>query len=312
MATSYSNPGGSGDRTSIIKVYAITVGGGSYSDLVNGVTNDNSFWFSSASGSIVEFWFSSQKIIDEAKFYQQIVSTHGDWKWQGSNDRITWTDIGGTFTLGTATLQTLTTLSGNTTAYVFYRIFQTSGSASPFTYVHEFEFKIDEGGTTSYANTLGSGDRTGLISITSSGISLGGGAITDILDGSLASEMWWGVAAAAGNWIVFDFGSAYIVQQARFIFNSTSNSGDWKFQGSADNSVWTDLSGTITLGLQVITCLGGFESNTNAYRYYRLLGVSGNRANTHYELEFEFMVASSVYTPPASSNERTSLSVSLG
>jgi len=72
MATSYSNPGGSGDRTSIIKVYAITVGGGSYSDLVNGVTNDNSFWFSSASGSIVNFGFLHRKLLMKLNFISKL------------------------------------------------------------------------------------------------------------------------------------------------------------------------------------------------------------------------------------------------
>lgn len=57
-----------------------------------------------------------------------------------------WTDIGSTFTLGGATTQTITTLSGNTTGYRAYQLTGVSGTANSGPYIHEFEFKIDDAG----------------------------------------------------------------------------------------------------------------------------------------------------------------------
>jgi hypothetical protein len=313
MATSYANAGGSGNRTSIIKISAF--GGTSVfpNSLIDGLTNDNVYWFPTSTGCWIQFWFASKKIIDEAKFYQGGTQTHGTWQWQGSDDATSWTNIGSTFTLGGVTTQTITTLSGNTTAYLYYRVNQTGGTTNGGPYVHEFEFKIDEGGTTSYLHSLGSGNRVGLITITSTGITWTTDA-NHIINGSFTGESFWNSAAVAGHSLAFNFGAAYIIQEARFYFDSSSNQGDWKFQGSNDGTTYTDLSGTITLGLGtvisggILTTIGGFISNVTAYQHYRLLGISGNRTNGPYEKEIEFMVGDAP-APPASAVESIQFSV---
>lgn len=289
MATSYANPGGSGDRRARVVVTAVGHAMNPAA-LVNGNTADFEFYFSSGTGCSVQFWFPAKQIIDEAKFYQQNTASHGTWKWQGSHDATTWSDIGGTFTLGGTTLQTLTTLAGNTTAYRFYRLLQVSGTASSSPYVQELEFKIEDAGDTiSYLTPLGSGNRTSAIGITSSGISWSGAGTAALVNGSLLNESYWNPSAVAGHWIAFDLGAAYVMQEARLWFNTPTTQGDWKFQGSPDATTWTDLSGTITLGA-VTTRITGFLSNTTAYRHYRLLGVSGSRTDGPYEQEIEFMV----------------------
>ena len=78
---------------------------------------------------------SGRPIITGAKWYQDATATQGVWKWQGSNDASSWTDIGASFTLGdgatnTSTPQTQTTMSANTTAYRYYQLYGISGSAS--------------------------------------------------------------------------------------------------------------------------------------------------------------------------------------
>src|SRR5580765_271662 len=308
MATSYANSGGSGNRTPTIVQITIAFSGGGVpsgtpSLALDGATSTNAFFFGNNTGTTVEFWFASRKIIDEAKLYQSTTASHGTWKWQGSNDRTTWTDIGSTFTLGGVATQTLTSLAGNVTGYVFYRLFQVSGTASSSPWIYEFEFKIDDAGGTSYLHALGSGNRTSTITTAVSGITWGAGSAANLINGSYANEAFWtnGVAVA-GTWVSFDLGAPYTVQEARFFQQVVATNGDWKFQGSTNNSTWVDLSGTVSLGLTVEpTRFGGFVTNTTAYRYYRLLGVAGTRTSGPYLLEMEFMVGAPIVTAVARS-----------
>jgi hypothetical protein len=147
MAQSYSNPGGSGNRAGIITVTTTGNFTGAVSLLVDGVTAAvTSMWFNSGnSGVEVKFTFAAPRLITEAKWYQSAIAAHGDWQWQGSPDNSAWTNIGSTFTLGTAATQTITTLSGNATAYRYYRMLQTTGTASTSPYLYEVEFSIDDG-----------------------------------------------------------------------------------------------------------------------------------------------------------------------
>lgn len=160
MATSYSNVGGSGDRTSIIAV-TLTAGlqnatsVGPTSALVNGgfAQNDtDSIYFTNAvaaAGLVIKFDFGAgaglTKLIDEAKWYQSTSASHGAWKWQGSNNDSSYTDIGVSFTLGGSTTQTQTQLNGNVTPYRYYQLLGVSGSASSAPWLEEIEFKIDVG-----------------------------------------------------------------------------------------------------------------------------------------------------------------------
>lgn len=152
MATSYSNYGGTGDRRSFITVSiaGITLGGSSpvASQLIDGTTALTLYFASNgaAAGCTILFTmpaYGAAAVIDEAKWYQNVASAHGTWKWQGSNDNTAWTDIGSSFTLGGATpVQTQTTLNGNTTGYRYYRMLGLSGVTSDGTNVQEIEFKI--------------------------------------------------------------------------------------------------------------------------------------------------------------------------
>jgi hypothetical protein len=125
-------------------------------------------WFNSGnSGVEVKFTFAAPRLITEAKWYQSAIAAHGDWQWQGSPDNSAWTNIGSTFTLGTAATQTITTLSGNATAYRYYRMLQTTGTASTSPYLYEIEFSIDSG----VANTTWNpSDKTANITLTGSNL----------------------------------------------------------------------------------------------------------------------------------------------
>jgi len=148
VSTSYSNTGGSGNRTSIITLTQSDSNAphgqaGNLFFIVNGVV-DNVLWISAgvADGKWVKYDFGSAKIINEAKFYQSGSQTQGNWKWQGSNDDSTYTDIGSSFGLGGTTVQTITAISSNTTAYRYYRLIKVSGSTNATPYSQEMQFKI--------------------------------------------------------------------------------------------------------------------------------------------------------------------------
>ncbi len=146
----YTNSGGTGDRTaSITATTSFTFSNGTASNLVDGGFADNSTdsaWVSAsvaAAGKYNRFQFASAVRITEAKWYQAAAAAQGVFQWQGSNDATNWTDIGGKFTLGSASTatQTQTELAANTADYLYYQLLGVSGNLTSATYFREIEFK---------------------------------------------------------------------------------------------------------------------------------------------------------------------------
>ncbi len=152
--TAYTNSGGQGNRTGSITVTTtVTLAGGTINNLVDGGFADNNsdsapFNVQTVAGLYIKFDFGvgASKVIDEAKFYQSGSTSHGTWKWQGSDNDSSWTDIGGTFSLqgDTSGLPALTTLNGNITGYRYYRLLGVSGSTNLSPWNREIEFQIGE------------------------------------------------------------------------------------------------------------------------------------------------------------------------
>ena len=149
MSTSYSNPGGTGDRFSLIPVTSSGSFVGLVSSLVEG-SQDNELSF--GSGATSTFWIrfdfalfsgGGRAIIDEAKWYQSTADGHGVWQWEGSNNGTSWTAIGSSFSFGGVSPQTITSMAGNTTAYRYYRLRGVSGSVSTSSFIREIEFRIE-------------------------------------------------------------------------------------------------------------------------------------------------------------------------
>lgn len=143
---SYANPGGTGNRSGLITILqASTNVFVSPSILIDGSTSGaGSYLNGTPDGEWIRFDFGTSKVIDEAKFYQSSSATHGAWKWQGSADASSWSDVSTSFTLGGSTTQTITELSGNTTGYRYYRMIKESGSTNSGPWTYEFEFQIDD------------------------------------------------------------------------------------------------------------------------------------------------------------------------
>lgn len=150
MATSYSNPGGSGDRTASITVTSNRTWNGALSNLVDGAFGNNttdSIWlgFTVSSSDYIRFDFgaATPKYIDEITFKQQNTTSHGTWKWRGSNDGVTWNDLTSNYTHGGSTAQVVP-LTTNLGYYRYYELRGVSGSHSSGPYIHEFEFKLQD------------------------------------------------------------------------------------------------------------------------------------------------------------------------
>ena len=147
--------------------------------------------------------------------------------------------------------------------------------------------------TTAPASTRESGDRQSLFTITKDlAISGGGGAIEVSVDGNetgndINSWYFTGTDAIADKWIMWDakVGNAEVYTEAHLKQNSGTACGTWKWQGSNDASSWTDLSANFTWNNTNVTW-----SNTIAYRYIRVLGVSGNRNGGPYQKEVVFVI----------------------
>lgn len=314
MSTSYANPGGTGDRRRMIVVTSsgILTTETSAQLHVNGSTSDASadspFTGGSASGAWIDYDFGTdQYVIDEVTWKQDGVENNGTWKWTGSNDGSSWADLSSSFTLGGATSSTHS-LAGNTTAYKRYRLTGVSGTTNAGSRPQEVEFKISTmtGRTngTSYTDPQGSGDRrtSNVVTITSGGSPWISGTPSLLVDGSYTVDAvrWQPSGAVADKWVKFDFGADKLVDEACYYQSLVAGQGTWKWQGSSNDSDWTDIGGSFSLSTVVATNLRTLNGNSTAYRYYRIYGVSGNTSSTPRGREFEFRIGN----PPAPGGDK--------
>ena len=120
-----------------------------------------------------------------------------------------------------------------------------------------------------------------------------------LLNGNFTSDgsnaLWWqpnGGTVSSSMHVTFDLGSgnSKVYTGAKWYTHNSSNHGNWVWQGSQDNTTYVDLSGGFALGGST----GAHEqtwTNTTAYRYIRMRGVSGTIAHDTWHTEVEFKVA---------------------
>jgi len=150
--------------------------------------------------------------------------------------------------------------------------------------------------TFSYSNPLGSGNRTGAITVTTSG-----GTVFDssskLVNGNLTENAFWGHGAITFK---FDLGTAKVIRQSRWIQNTaTTHTGLFRWQGSNDDASYFDIGGTFTLGGSTTSLCNTLAGNDTAYRYYRLVPTAGaSISGTPYLREIEFYIEGSIDDPP--------------
>jgi hypothetical protein len=149
--------------------------------------------------------------------------------------------------------------------------------------------------TPSYANAGGTGDRQLDIQVIGTA-NLWGGYVNYLrytIDGSANSQIYPNnTVAVAGEYTRFWFTTARIITEVKLYTDTSTNTGTWKWQASNDASIWTDVSASFALnvvgaGAHVI---GDLSANTTAYKYYQLIGVSGNSSWAAYWTQFEFKI----------------------
>lgn len=152
---------------------------------------------------------------------------------------------------------------------------------------------------TSYANWGGTGNRTHLITVTTSGITGGcpGNYGPPLVNGitnqtNCTDATAWGSNTAAV--IKFDFraGNLMVIDEFKWYQNVAASNGTWSFAGSNDDSSYTDLLTGINLGNGAATNTYSF-SNSTGYRYYKLYQTAGNTSATPWLQEIEFKIANS-------------------
>ncbi len=141
--------------------------------------------------------------------------------------------------------------------------------------------------TPTYGATVGRGNRTSLITLSTDNL-LGFGTLSTLVDGSIGNGWFFNGATGDGTgWILFDFGSgnSFVIDEFIWKQQNTATHGVWKFEGSNDNSSWTQIGSDFTLTAGLIQPGG---ANDTAYRYYRLRSMSGARSASPYLYEILF------------------------
>lgn len=159
---------------------------------------------------------------------------------------------------------------------------------------------------TSYGNWGGTGNRTALITGSSSGLTGGTGGsgglgnyAIPLLDGDFATgnitASAWSNSDTAGV-LKFDFraGNQMIIDAFKWYQSAAVTHGTWSFAGSNDDSTYTDLLVGLTLGDAVSSTKEYTFTNTTGYQYYKLYQTGGVTSNGCYIEEIEFKIQQAV------------------
>lgn len=159
---SYSNTGGSGDRTGLVTVKFgpnanLVAGSGGVQSWANNAAHAsgqsffNNFTLDGVTTYVIWAW-AAPVYFTEDTFSQQDSTSQGTWKWQycdntngwseGVNDASFWTDAGGTFSMVTSGNTVHSTTSGVSTPHKYWRELGVSGTTSGSPWTYEQTFKI--------------------------------------------------------------------------------------------------------------------------------------------------------------------------
>lgn len=151
------------------------------------------------------------------------------------------------------------------------------------------------GSSTSYANSGGQGDRSGIISVTSNFL-YNVGSISYIVNGGSTTDVdFIGNQNVADKYISFEFDSKKVIDQAILTLQSCPTQGNWKWQGSNDGILWEDIGGSFVFGGVASFTMNSLNSNVNAFKFYRLFGISGT-TQAPYLFEMNFRISDMIPT----------------
>ena len=144
--------------------------------------------------------------------------------------------------------------------------------------INSYIFTTAAGVATSYANPGGSGSRTAIIAVSQSSSNRPDGNSFNLLylvNGANTNVNYFPNSCPDGEWVKFDFGSGKVITALKFIQQSVTSQGTWQLEGSNDDSSWSSVGSTFTLGSPE-EASSAFSSNSTYYRYYRLKKTGGS------------------------------------
>lgn len=280
--------------------------------MVNGDTSSGSQFQINASqtvaGSTVLFKFFKARLITEFTLTKDATGGGEVYKLQGSNDSGgTWDDLQ-TFTVTGSGSQAVSV--STTIPYKWLRFLGVSGTTTnPLWY--ECDFKM------SY-NNYEAGGRNSIITCTTSlTLGSGSGGIGTFINGNFGTSSvnsWWPNSGqtVSGQTITFQFSDPVIIVAAGPYTdpNGATTEGTWKWQGSNNNSTWTDLSTAQTFDAPGYATGPGnsrfvMDVATGSYLYYRMLGVSGTSSNAPFIEEINFTILDGSEAIPGPTNTKS-------
>jgi hypothetical protein len=157
-------------------------------------------------------------------------------------------------------------------------------------------FRVDPAApTTSYANSGGTGARTGIITATGTASAIDTGVTpSKSVDGSFttgvgAGSCGCGGTVTAGQYMRWRFASSAYIDEVKIYYDRVPANGSWKIQGSFDATTWDDLA-TFTWDAQTktVTLTNGVAEG---YLYYQMICPAGNAITAGWFEEIEFKIA---------------------
>ena len=187
-----------------------------------------------------------------------------------------------------------------------FDVFQDSSGITNLTQTQRYTDEYVSSAVESFSSdSYDTSNRQGSYSVAHSGLGSINGHPQNGLDGNTSnnnSNAWHfqtNNTNISGAYISFDLGSgnSKIYTGAKIVQDRQQSCGNWKWQGSDDGSNYTDLSSSFdwgNVGNPYVT--ETTWSNTTAYRYLRVFGLSGNTHSSPWQNEFYFRTKTSSVT----------------
>lgn len=156
--------------------------------------------------------------------------------------------------------------------------------------------------TPDYGNPLGRGARATSINLAINLSTTGTSA--NILGQSIINSFYWNGAYCGTKYCRFDFGAgkSKVIKQVKYSQQNATTHGTFIWQGSNDAAAWANIgtnfvlatgatASTLGVGVIYIQNIDTLTGNTTGYRYYQMLGTTGNMSDSPYVYLFEFQIA---------------------
>lgn len=265
----------SGDRRLYISVSKVGNGTGNIEGTVAHAYNAF-YWTGGQTTAQILFTFDEAIIINEIIIEQDRTDLNGTWQLAGSNDNVTFTDIGDTVTFG-GVLKRYHSGLATENYYKYYKYTLVSGVTNGGPYIRCFYFFTNRAADfadlfqPSWFGPMAQGSRNLYINVT---IPIGTSYRdpNNIIGAYIVSSAFYWANNQSSAQILFTFRYAIVMAGIYVHQDRNGLNGTWQLAGSNDNVTFTNLGTPLTI-LNYSSLLE-FE-NTVAYKYYTLTLVSG-------------------------------------